>query len=131
MRRWGPAPFALSVEGGEAESVDELVELVGDGIYVTRLHYLGVVEPRQGILTGMTRDGSFRIRDGKLAEPLVNLRFTVAVPDVLADVAGLTRETTLANQSAFYGERFAYGALVPALATSRFDVTGIGGSPGI
>ena len=106
-------------------------ELVGDGIYVTRLHYLGVVEPRQGILTGMTRDGSFRIRDGKLAEPLVNLRFTVAVPDVLADVPGLTRETTLANQSAFYGERFAYGALVPALATARFDITGVGGTPGI
>lgn len=131
VRRWGPSPFALSVAGGEAESVDDLVDLVGDGIYITRLHYLGVVEPRQGILTGMTRDGTFRIRDGKLAEPLANLRFTVAVPDVLADVPGLTRETTLANQSAFYGERFAYGALVPALATSRFDVTGIGGSPGI
>jgi predicted Zn-dependent protease len=131
FRRWGPLTFALSVAGGEAESVDELVELIGDGIYITRLHYLGIVEPRQGILTGMTRDGTFRIRDGKLAEPLVNLRFTVAVPDVLADVPGLTRETTLANEAAFYDERFAYGALVPALATARFDVTGNGGPPGI
>ncbi|HEX6680481.1 MAG TPA: metallopeptidase TldD-related protein [Gaiellaceae bacterium] len=131
VRRWGPAPFALSVAGGDAESADELVELVGNGIYVTRLHYLGIVEPRQGIVTGMTRDGTFRIRDGKLAEPLANLRFTVAVPDVLADVPGLTRETTLANQSAFYGERFAFGALVPALATARFDITGVGGTPGI
>jgi PmbA protein len=131
LRRWGPLPFALSMAGGEAESVDELVELVGDGIYITRLHYLGIVEPRQGVITGMTRDGTFRIRDGKLAEPLVNLRFTVAVPDVLADVPGLTRETTLANEAAFYDERFAYGALVPAIATARFDVTGIGGPPGI
>jgi predicted Zn-dependent protease len=131
MRRWGPLPFALSLAGGEAESVDELVELVGDGIYVTRLHYLGIVEPRQGILTGMTRDGTFRIRGGKLAEPLVNLRFTVAVPDVLADVPGLTRQTTLANEAAFYDERFAYGALVPAIATARFDVTGLGGPPGV
>jgi len=31
----------------------------------------------------MTRDGTFRIRDGKIAEPLVNLRFTIAVPDFL------------------------------------------------
>jgi predicted Zn-dependent protease len=131
LRRWGPLSFALSMAGGEAASVDELVELVGDGIYVTRLHYLGVVEPRHGILTGMTRDGTFRIRDGKLAEPLYNLRFTVAVPDVLADVPGLTRETTLVNESAFYDERFAYGALVPAIATARFDVTGVGGAPGI
>jgi len=131
FRRWGPLPFALSLGGGEAESVDELVELIGDGIYITRLHYLGIVEPRQGILTGMTRDGTFRIREGKLAEPLVNLRFTVSVPNLLADVPGLTRETTLANEAAFYDERFAYGALVPALATARFDVTGNGGPPGI
>jgi PmbA protein len=131
LRRWGPLPVALSLAPGEAESVDELVDLVGDGIYVTRLHYLGIVEPRQGILTGMTRDGTFRIRDGKLAEPLVNLRFTVAVPDVLADVPGLTRERRLTNQAAFYDERFAYGALVPALATGRFDITGVGGRPGI
>jgi predicted Zn-dependent protease len=79
----------------------------------------------------MTRDGTFRIRDGKLAEPLVNLRFTVAMPDVLADVPGLTRKTTLANQAAYYDERFAYGVLVPALATARFEVTGLGGRPGI
>jgi PmbA protein len=131
LRRWGPLTFALSVGAGEAGSVDELVELVDDGIYITRLHYLGIVEPRQGILTGMTRDGTFRVRDGKLAEPLVNLRFTVAVPDVLAEVPGLTRERKLANQSAFYDERFAYGALVPALATARFEITGVGGPPGI
>jgi predicted Zn-dependent protease len=131
LRRWGPIPFALSVRGGDAESFDELVALVGDGIYVTRLHYLGIVEPRRGVLTGMTRDGTFRIRDGKIAEPLVNLRFTVAVPDVLADVPGLTRQTKLTNQAAFYDERFAYGAIVPALATARFDITGVGGPPGI
>jgi PmbA protein len=131
LRRWGPLPFALSLAAGEAASSEELIELVGDGIYVTRLHYLGIVEPRQGILTGMTRDGTFRIRDGKLAEPLVNLRFTVAVPEVLAEVLGLSRERKLTNQSAFYDERFAYGALVPTLATARFDITGVGGPPGV
>ena len=69
---------------GEAGSVEELAELVGDGIYVTRLHYLGVVNPREGVITGMTRDGTFRITGGKVAEPLVNLRFTVSMPDLLA-----------------------------------------------
>ena len=131
LRRWGPLPFALSLAGGDAETTEELVERVGDGIYVTRIHYPGVVEPRQGILTGMTRDGTFRIRDGKLAEPLANLRFTISMPDVLAEVIGLTRRRKLTNQSAFYDDRFAYGALVPALATARFDVTGVGGMPGI
>jgi predicted Zn-dependent protease len=131
MHSYGPLPFALSMPGGDAESLDELVELVGDGIYVTRLHYLGIVHPREGVITGMTRDGTFRIRDGKIAEPLVNLRFTVAVPDVLADVPGLTRDVKLVNQSDFYGERYPFGFLSPAIATARFNITGVGSTPGI
>ena len=128
---FGPLPYALSVAGGEAESIDELVAAIGDGLYITRLHYLGVVHPREGVITGMTRDGTFRIRDGKIAEPLVNLRFTVAFPELLREVPGLTRQITLVNASNFYGERYPHGALVPALATARFNVTGIGSTPGI
>jgi PmbA protein len=130
-RQYGPLAFSLSMDGGEAESTEELVELVGDGIYVTRLHYLGVVDPREGVITGMTRDGTFRIRDGKIAEPLVNLRFTVAVPRVLADVPGLTREPKLCNINDFYGERYPAGVLAPGIATAHFNITGVGSEPGV
>ena len=61
----------------------------------------------------MTKDGTFRIRDGKVAEPLVNLRFTVALPDVLADVPGLTREPLLVNQNELYDDRYPFAARVP------------------
>jgi PmbA protein len=127
----GPLALSLSIAGGEIDTVDELCELVGDGIYITRLHYLGVVDPREGVITGMTRDGTFRIREGKVAEPLVNLRFTVSFPQMLEDVPGLSRETTLVNTNDFYGERYPYGVLVPALATARFNITGVGSEPGI
>ncbi len=130
-RAYGPMPFALSVAGGEARSTDELAELVGDGIYVTRLHYLNIVEPRRGVITGMTRDGTFRIRGGKVAEPLVNLRFTVAVPELLADIPGLTRDRSLVGQTEYYDERYPTAALVPAIATGRFNITGVGSRPGL
>ena len=130
-RDWGPLPYSLSVAPGEADSVAELAELVRDGIYITRLHYLGVIDPREGIVTGMTRDGTFRIRDGKIAEPLVNLRFTVSVPDMLSEVYGLTRRASLVNSQNFYGDRYPYGVLAPALATARFAITGAGSRPGI
>jgi PmbA protein len=131
LRDYGPLAYSLSVAGGDVESANALAELVGDGIYVTRLHYLSVVHPREGVITGMTRDGTFRIRDGRIAEPLVNLRFTVAVPDVLGEVLGLTREPTLVNASDFYGERYPYGVLAPAIATARFTITGTGSGPGL
>jgi predicted Zn-dependent protease len=130
-RDWGPLPYSLSVAPGQADSVDDLAELVGDGIYITRLHYLGVIDPREGIVTGMTRDGTFRIRNGKIAEPLVNLRFTVSVPELLRDVYGLTRKAALVNSQNFYGERYPYGVLTPALAAARFTITGVGSKPGI
>jgi predicted Zn-dependent protease len=131
LQSYGPLPFALSMRGGDAESTEELVEAVGDGIFVTRLHYLGIVHPREGVVTGMTRDGTFRIRDGRVAEPLANLRFTLPVPRLLEDVPALGKRVTLVNGSDFYGERYAFGARVPAIATAYFNVTGVGSSPGI
>ena len=70
-------------------------------------------------------------RDGRIAEPLVNLRFTVAVPDLLAEVPGLTRRRRLVNQSQFYDERYPQGVLTPAIATASFNVTGLGSGPGL
>ncbi|HKG44010.1 MAG TPA: metallopeptidase TldD-related protein [Gaiellaceae bacterium] len=131
LRSWGPLAFALSVGGGEADSAEHLAETIGDGIYVTRLHYLSVVDPREGIVTGMTRDGTFRIRGGRIADPLVNLRFTVSVPQLLAELPGLTREPVLLNHNAYYDERYPTGLLSPAVATARFDVTGVGSGPGV
>jgi PmbA protein len=130
-RRYGPQPMALAVAPGEAASLDELAELVGDGIYITRLHYLSIVSPRDGIVTGMTRDGTFRVRDGRLAEPLVNLRFTVSVPEMLADVPGFGTERKLVNRTQWYGERYAFGYLVPGIATGKFSITGNGSGPGL
>jgi predicted Zn-dependent protease len=131
LRHWGPLTFALSVAGGEADSPAQLAETLGDGIYVTRLHYLSIVDPREGIVTGMTRDGTFRIRGGRVADPLVNLRFTVSVPELLAELPGLTREPVLINQNAYYDERYPTGLLSPAVATARFGVTGVGSGPGV
>jgi predicted Zn-dependent protease len=131
QRAWGPVPQALSLAGGDAESAGELATLVGDGIHVTRVHYVNIVNEREGILTGTTRDGTFRIRDGKVAEPLVNHRFTLSLPELLRDVLGLTRATQLVNQSDFYDARYAFGAVVPALATASFVLTGAGSGPGL
>ena len=94
-------------------------------------YYVGVVDPREGVVTGMTRDGTFRIRGGKIAEPLVNLRFTVAVPDLLREVYGLTKKAALVNSQNFYGDRYPYGVLAPAIAAARFTITGVGSKPGI
>jgi PmbA protein len=127
---YGPQAFNLKVAAGDA-TTEELVEQVEDGIYVTRLHYVNIVDPRDGVLTGMTRDGTFRIEGGRVTEPLVNLRFTTSFPELAAHVLGLGKDARLVNQSDFYGERFAFGVVVPAIATEAFTVVGSGSGPGL
>ena len=127
---YGPLPFNLAVAGGDA-SPEELTERVGEGLYVTRLHYVNVVDAREGILTGMTRDGTFLIEGGRVTTPLVNLRFTTSFPALVRSLLGLSRERTLVNASDYYGARYPYGTLVPAVATEAFTVVGTGSAPGV
>ena len=127
---YGPMAFNLSVAPGDA-SLEELVERVGDGLYVTRLHYLSVVDPREGIITGMTRDGTFRVEGGRVTKPLVNLRFTFSFPKLLEGLLGLSRDVTLVNRADFYDERYPFGTLVPAAATDAFTIVGTGSEPGL
>ena len=126
----GPIPFNLTMAEGDA-SLQELVERVGDGIYVTRLHYVNIVDPREAVFTGMTRDGTFLIEGGRVTKPLVNLRFTTSFPALAGAVLGLGRERRLVNQSDFYDERYPYGVVVPAVATGAFTVVGTGSGPGL
>ena len=127
---FGPIPFNLSVEGGNANR-EELVERVENGIYVTRLHYLGVVDPREGIITGMTRDGTFRIEGGKVTKPVVNLRFTTSFPKLVEALLGLGNDVELVNRNDFYDERYPFGTLVPTVATGAFTIVGTGSGPGL
>ncbi len=79
----------------------------------------------------MTRDGTFRIENGRVDRPLVNLRFTTSFPELARRVLGVSRERKLVNQSDFYDERYPYGTIVPAVATERFTIVGTGSSPGL
>jgi len=129
-QRYGAIPFNLALEPGRAD-VEELVEAVGDGLYVTRLHYVNVVDEREAVFTGMTRDGTFLVQGGRVTRPLANLRFTTSFPELARSVLGIGAKQRLVNESDFYGERCAFGALVPPLATARFTVVGTGSKPGL
>jgi len=110
--------------GGGAASLEELCAPIERGIYVTRLWYVNTVEPREAVLTGMTRDGTFLIEDGRLARPLRDVRFTDSVLRILADTEELTSALRLVGEAEFYGERFATAPLCPALRAGGFRVSG-------
>ncbi|GHN00070.1 TldD protein [Cytophagales bacterium WSM2-2] len=69
-----PGPDAAIMEGG-TKSLEELIAGTKKGVLVTRLWYIRDVDPQTLLLTGLTRDGTFYIENGKIQYPIKNFRF--------------------------------------------------------
>ena len=89
--RFGPAPVNLFLEPGST-SLDAMIKSTKSGLYITRFWYTRTVHPRDAVVTGMTRDGTFVIRDGEIAHPIKSLRFTQSYVEALkyAEAIGVT-----------------------------------------
>jgi PmbA protein len=88
---FGPYASHIVMQAGDRSS-EELIGGVDDGLLVTRFHYVNVLQRPETLLTGMTRDGVFRIRGGEVAEGVHNLRFAQNVLEALASVKGIGRD---------------------------------------
>lgn len=112
---------AIAMNGGAAESVDELVSGVRRGLYICRLHYVnGLLDPRRAVMTGLTRDGCFLIENGKIAHAVGNMRFTDSFLEGLARADGMTR----ARQAIPTWNNEAGAYLVPAVRMRGFRFNG-------
>ena len=113
----GPMALNLFLSPGTTPR-DELIRDVERGVWVTRFHYINPVHPKKAILTGMTKDGTFLIENGRLTRPLLNFRFTQSIPEAFSDVRGASTETKLLPGEFFGASR------VPALRLGSFNFTG-------
>jgi PmbA protein len=121
---FGPHPTNLVLIGGGAADERELAAPIERGLYVTRFWYVNPVHPKQTLLTGMTRDGTFLIEDGEITRPMLDVRFTDSALRILAATEALSGAQRLVGGGDFYGRRFATGVVCPALRASGFRITG-------
>ena len=122
----GPMPRNLVLAGGGADDEAELMAPIERGLYVTRLWYVNPLRVTETLLTGVTREGTFLIEDGRIGRPAREVRFTDSVLRILAATETLTRRSRLVGTTQFYGPRFAYGVVCPALRAQGFRLTGVG-----
>ncbi len=117
----GPLPLNLIMEPGDL-SIDEMRKSMNKGISVTRFHYVnGLLEPKEALMTGLTRDGTFLIEDGKVSKSLKNLRFTESILRAFSNIKGISKERKLISDPAQEIGSYA----VPALLIKDFTFTGI------
>jgi predicted Zn-dependent protease len=97
---YGEAPMNLVFGGGDSP-VGEMVRSTERGILVTRLWYIREVDPYEKVLTGMTRDGTFLIEDGRVAGGIRNFRFNQSILEMLRNVEMLGPSVRAAGEESF------------------------------
>lgn len=113
----GPIPLHLYIEKGD-KTREEMIKSVKRGLLVTRLWYVRVLNPKALNVTGMTRDATFLIENGKIVKPVKNLRFNQSIPDALNNVLGV--ENKLTRLASFEGEMV---NLMPTLHIGKWHFT--------
>ena len=111
---YGPQALNLVVAPGTASS-DELIASTKRGLLVSRFWYIRIVDQKRAIVTGMTRDGTFLIEDGKIVGGVHNLRFNQSIVDALKSVRFSSDQRRTGGYS--------YGIVTPAARIEKFTFT--------
>ncbi|MEN9521447.1 MAG: hypothetical protein RLZZ381_4035 [Cyanobacteriota bacterium] len=98
---------------GSDQSIADLIASTDRGILVSRAWYVRYVNPRTLEVTGMTRDGTFLIENGKISHPIKNLRFNQSLPEMLKNVVALSQ-----------AKRFG-GSVIPGCKVENFHFSSI------
>jgi predicted Zn-dependent protease len=116
----GPTPLHLAMVPGRSTAA-QMVRACRRGLLIPRFHYVnGLLNPRTALMTGLTREGTFLIEDGKLVAPVTTMRFTQSVTEAFGHVAAISKERRLvADPSTGLG-----CALMPTVHLKRFQFTG-------
>lgn len=114
------SPGAIRLEAGGEGDLTDLVANVTDGLLITCLWYNRLVDPQTLLLTGLTRDGVYVIRNGEIAGVAGNYRFNDSPVGVLDRIAAASRShRTLPREFGDYAHRVA----MPALHVTDFNLS--------
>src|SRR3954447_5380259 len=100
----------------DPQTVEQMIASTERGILVTRLWYIREVEPFEKMLTGMTRDGTFLIENGRVKGGLHNFRFNESLIHMLSSVEAMSVPVRSSGEESF-------DMVVPAMKVRDFNFT--------
>lgn len=111
-------PGNLLMAGGD-KSTAQLVASTDRGILVTRTWYIRMVDPQTVLLTGLTRDGTFYIENGKIKHPVKNFRFNESPVIMLNNIEELGRPVRVSDGDG------SFVMMIPAMKLRDFTFTSL------
>lgn len=98
------------------QTVEQMIASTERGVLVTRLWYIREVEPYEKILTGMTRDGTFFVEDGRIEGGIRNFRFNESLVHMLSNVEAMSTPVRSSGEESF-------DMVAPAMKVGEFNFT--------
>ncbi|GLZ86530.1 hypothetical protein Pres01_25810 [Metapseudomonas resinovorans] len=112
------------VMGAGTLPLDNVLERLGNGLYIGNLWYLNWSDLPAARMTGMTRFATFWVEDGQIQAPVDTMRFDDSLFNLLGDqLEELTQERQLRLSSSTYGERQTWSALLPGALVGKLKLT--------
>jgi len=113
----GEAPMNIVFDSpDDPKTVDQMIASTERGVLVTRLWYIREVDPYEKILTGMTRDGTFYVEDGKVRYGILNFRFNESLIHMLSNVEAMGSSVRASGEESF-------DMVVPPMKVGDFNFT--------
>jgi predicted Zn-dependent protease len=112
--------LVLDVRGGSGTDID-LVADIDDGLLLTCLWYIREVDPQTLLLTGLTRDGVYRIEGGEITGAVNNFRFNESPVDLLRRFTAAG--ATVPSFSREWGDDYFSRTATPALRVPDFNMS--------
>ena len=113
----GEAPMNIVFQAAaKSKTTEEMIASTERGVLVTRLWYIREVDPYEKILTGMTRDGTFYVEDGKILYGIRNFRFNQSLLHMLSNVDDMGVPVRASGEESF-------DMVVPAMKVRDFNFT--------
>jgi predicted Zn-dependent protease len=113
----GEAPMNIVfATSGDPKTLEQMVASTERGVLVTRLWYIREVDPYEKILTGMTRDGTFYVENGKIQYGVRNFRFNESLLHMLSSVEQMGTPVRASGEESF-------DMVVPAMKVKEFNFT--------
>jgi len=101
---------------GDPQTVAQMIASTERGVLVTRLWYIREVEPFEKILTGMTRDGTFYVENGRVQGGVRNFRLNESLIQMLSNVEAMSVPARSSGEESF-------DMVVPAMKVKDFNFT--------
>jgi len=114
-------PGSLRMLGGTT-SIEDMIASTERGLLVTRFWYIRPVDPRTILYTGLTRDGTFLIENGRVTRAVKNLRWNESPIFMLNNVEAMGVPVRVsASESGGPGQ----AVVVPPLKVRDFTFTSL------